>query len=205
MNRTLHLAEKSTRAPGDGDVRVGRRLRALRMERGLSLAELSAKAGLSIGALSQIERGLTSLRVRILWPIASALDVSPQALLGAEDGESHNDLYCVRADKRRNLPVRSEGIRKELLSPPGATLTGMLVTVEPGGGTETYAHTGHEFGVVTAGEVELVVDAAAYHLKTGDSFAFRSSLTHSFRNPGQVPCTILWVNSQKPQVPTDAD
>ncbi|TIU93021.1 MAG: helix-turn-helix transcriptional regulator, partial [Mesorhizobium sp.] len=41
----------------DADVRVGRRVRALRLERKLSLAELAAKAGISIGALSQIERG----------------------------------------------------------------------------------------------------------------------------------------------------
>lgn len=100
--------------------------------------------------------------------------------------------------------MRSEGIRKELLSPPGAALTGMLVTVEPGGGTEAYAHTGHEFGIVSAGETELVVKAATYALKTGDSFAFRSTLLHSFHNPGLVPCTIIWVNTQRPQDPTDA-
>nr|WP_245502620.1 helix-turn-helix transcriptional regulator [Mesorhizobium sp. M1A.F.Ca.IN.020.06.1.1] len=32
----------------DADVRVGRRVRALRLERKLSLAELAAKAGISI-------------------------------------------------------------------------------------------------------------------------------------------------------------
>ncbi|MDG4908965.1 helix-turn-helix transcriptional regulator, partial [Mesorhizobium sp. WSM4898] len=86
----------------DADVRVGRRVRALRLERKLSLAELAAKAGISIGALSQIERGMSSLRVKVIWPLAAALDIEPSALI-ADGDEAVNDLYCVRADKRRAI------------------------------------------------------------------------------------------------------
>ncbi|TIT56945.1 MAG: cupin domain-containing protein, partial [Mesorhizobium sp.] len=35
-------------------------------------------------------------------------------------------------------------------------------------------------------------------LKTGDSFAFKSTLLHAFRNPGAEQCQILWVNTTKP-------
>jgi transcriptional regulator with XRE-family HTH domain len=191
------LAEKPKDA-NDADVRVGRRVRALRMERKLSLAELAGKAGISIGALSQIERGMSSLRVRVIWPLAAALDIEPSALI-ADGDNAVNDLYCVRAGSRRSLPVRSEGIAKQLLSPPAAALTGLLVTVDPGGGTaEAYAHAGHEFGIVLTGEVELTVDATKYVLKTGDSFAFKSTLAHAFRNAGDERCEILWVNTTKP-------
>jgi transcriptional regulator with XRE-family HTH domain len=182
----------------DADIRVGRRVRALRLERNLSLADLAARAGISIGQLSQIERGMSSLRVRVIWPLAAALDIEPSALI-ADDSQAASDLYCVRANARRALPVRSEGIAKALLSPPAAALTGMLVTVEPGGGTaESYAHAGHEFGLVLSGEVELTVDAAKYLLKAGDSFAFRSTLLHAFRNAGNERCQIVWVNTTKP-------
>ena len=173
-------------------------MRALRLERNLSLAELAAKAGVSIGALSQIERGMSSLRVKVIWPLAAALDIEPSALI-TDGNDAGNDLYCVRADKRRQIPVKSEGIAKALLSPPGATLTGLLVTVEADGGTaEAYAHVGHEFGYVLSGEVELVVDSTKYVLKAGDSFAFKSTLLHAFRNPGAERCQILWVNTTKP-------
>jgi len=192
------LDETAERPKDDADVRVGRRVRALRLERKLSLAELAAKTGISIGALSQIERGMSSLRVKVIWPLAAALDIEPSALI-ADGNEAVNDLYCVRADKRRQIPVKSEGIAKALLSPPGATLTGLLVTVEADGGTaEAYAHIGHEFGYVLSGEVELVVDSTKYVLKGGDSFAFKSTLLHAFRNPGTEPCEILWVNTTKP-------
>jgi transcriptional regulator with XRE-family HTH domain len=192
------LDDVAEKPKDDADIRVGRRVRALRLERSLSLAELAAKAGISIGALSQIERGMSSLRVRVIWPLAAALDIEPSALI-ADGGDAGNDLYCVRAGSRRSLPVRSEGIAKQLLSPPAAALTGLLVTVEPGGGTaEAYAHAGHEFGIVLSGEVELTVDAAKYVLKNGDSFAFKSTLSHAFRNAGGERCQILWVNTTKP-------
>ena len=74
----------------------------LRLERNLSLAELAAKAGISIGALSQIERGMSSLRVRVIWPLAAALDIEPSALI-ADGGDAVNDLYCVRAGSRRRF------------------------------------------------------------------------------------------------------
>jgi transcriptional regulator with XRE-family HTH domain len=192
------LDQAAEKPKDDADVRVGRRVRALRLERSLSLAELAAKAGVSIGALSQIERGLSSLRVKVIWPLAAALDIEPSALI-ADGNDAVSDLYCVRANSRRQIPVKSEGIAKALLSPPAATLTGMLVTVEAGGGTvEAYAHPGHEFGFVLSGEVELVIDSTTYGLKTGDSFAFKSTLLHAFRNPGAERCQILWVNTTKP-------
>jgi transcriptional regulator with XRE-family HTH domain len=193
----LDAAEKPKESH-DADIRVGRRVRALRLERHLSLADLAAKAGISIGALSQIERGMSSLRVRVIWPLAAALDIEPGALI-ADGGDTVNDLYCVRAGSRRPLPVRSEGIAKQLLSPPAAALTGLLVTVEPGGGTaEAYAHAGHEFGLVLSGEVELTIDDSKYVLKAGDSFAFKSTLVHAFRNSGTERCQIAWVNTTKP-------
>lgn len=190
--------ETSGRGSAAADIRVGRRLRALRMERNLSLAQVAAKAGISIGALSQIERGRSSLRVRVVWPLAAALEVEPSALI-ADDGDTASDVYCVRAARRRRLPVQSEGIAKELLSPPGATLMGLLVTVAPGGGTPAYTHAGHEFAIVTSGELEIVIDSSAYRLRAGDSVAFRSTMPHAFRNPGAEPCTVLWVNTQKPR------
>jgi len=192
------LDELAGKPKDDADVRVGRRVRALRLERKLSLAELAARTGVSIGALSQIERGMSSLRVRVIWPLAAALDIEPSALITDGD-DAASDLYCVRAGSRRSLPVRSEGIAKALLSPPGAALTGLMVTVEPGGGTaEAYAHAGHEFGMVLSGEVELTVDGARYTLRSGDSFAFKSTLRHAFSNTGGERCQILWVNTTRP-------
>ncbi|MFA5956723.1 cupin domain-containing protein [Hyphomicrobium sp.] len=189
--------DASDQTPSEADVRLGRRIRALRLERKLGITEVAQRAGISVGALSQIERGLTSLRIRVLWPLAAALGVEPHSLL-SNDQETTGDLYVVRASGRKEIPVRSEGMRKELLSPPGSVLTGLLVHVEPGGGTgESYSHAGYEFGLVKKGQVELTIDSVIYLLKTGDSFAFKSTLKHSFRNRGKERCEIVWINTTK--------
>ena len=205
---TSDLDEATVKPASDiseADIMVGRRIRALRLESGLSLAELATRTGISIGALSQIERGMSSLRVKVIWPLAAALNVEPSMLI-SEGNEAASDIYCVRATNRRDLPVHSEGIRKQLLSPPGAALTGMTVEVESGGGTaEAYAHSGHEFGFVMSGTVELTVDATKYLLRQGDSFAFKSTLLHSFRNSGAEKCVILWVNTVKPSEVRDGN
>jgi transcriptional regulator with XRE-family HTH domain len=194
------VIEKQSRDANEADVLVGRRVRALRIERNMSLNDLASKTGISIGALSQIERGLSSLRVKVIWPLAAALSVEPSALIG-DGNEATSDLYCVRSHLRRELPVHTEGIAKVLLSPPGAALTGMIVTVEAGGGSQgAYAHAGHEFGLMLSGEVELEVDGTRYQLKKGDSFAFKSTLLHSFTNHGSALAEILWVNTNKPEL-----
>lgn len=189
--------DASDQTPSEADIRLGRRIRALRIERKLGITEVAQRAGISVGALSQIERGLTSLRIRVLWPLAAALSVEPHSLL-ADDENKSSDLYVVRAVKRKEVPVRSEGMRKELLSPPGSVLTGLLVHVDPGGGTgDSYSHAGYEFGLVKKGQVELTIDSVVYLLKPGDSFAFKSTLKHSFRNGGKERCEIIWINTTK--------
>ena len=46
------------------DIALGRELRRLRKTRGLSLGEVAGKAGLSLGLISQVERGITSPSIR---------------------------------------------------------------------------------------------------------------------------------------------
>ena len=55
------------------DLTVGRRLRLLRQKRGRSLQDLATATGLSIGLISQIERGLSSPSVKNLVALGEAL------------------------------------------------------------------------------------------------------------------------------------
>ena len=55
--------------------RVGRHLRALRLERGLSQARLAELAGLTTEAVSRFERGAKEPRLSSLERLAAALQV----------------------------------------------------------------------------------------------------------------------------------
>ncbi len=62
-------------------MRMGRRVRGRRIALEWSMPELSAKSGVSIRFLSQLEAGTANISVRRLWDVASALETSPAELL----------------------------------------------------------------------------------------------------------------------------
>jgi len=182
------------------DVEVGRRIRDLRRTRQLSLETVAAHTELSIGFLSQIERGLSSPSLRVLATIADVLGVGIAALFGASPGtDGASDQVVTRGSQRPELKLWRTGVSKQLLSAAGAEnrLNLFLVHLEPGGSTgdELYTHDGEEAGLVLEGEMMLTVDTETWSLKTGDSFRFASRRPHRFSNPADdAKAVVLWVN-----------
>src|SRR5437870_1926515 len=72
------------------DLEVGRRIRDLRRTRELSLETVALRTDLSIGFVSQIERGLSSPSLRVLATLADVLGVGIAALFGARPGDDGN-------------------------------------------------------------------------------------------------------------------
>jgi len=182
------------------DIEVGQRLRDLRHKKSLSLETVAARTELSVGFLSQIERGLSSPSLRALVTLADVLGVGVAALFGTggHDGPAA-DGVVTRAPERAELKLWRTGISKQLLNPAGADgrLNLFLVHIEPGGSTgdELYTHEGEEAGLVLEGEMTLTVDADTWTLKTGDSFRFASRRPHRFSNPADdARAVVLWVN-----------
>ena len=62
---------------------IGKRIRTFRNAQGISLEELSFKAGLNAAHLGQIERGLRNPTIETLNRIATALDISFYELIGS--------------------------------------------------------------------------------------------------------------------------
>ena len=182
------------------DLAVGRRIRELRREHKLSLETIADRTDLSIGFLSQIERGLSSPSLRVLATLADVLGVGIAALFGSKPGDDPASGGVVtRQPQRAELKLWRTGISKQLLSPAGTEnrLNLFLVHLEPGGNTgdELYAHDGEEAGLVLEGEMTLTVDAETWSLKTGDSFRFASRRPHRFSNPAEdAKAVVLWVN-----------
>jgi transcriptional regulator with XRE-family HTH domain len=182
------------------DVAVGRRIRDLRRVRHFSLETVAERTSLSIGFLSQIERGLSSPSLRVLATLADVLGVGIAALFGASpNSDGASDQVVTRGLQRPELKLWRTGVSKQLLSPASAEnrLNLFLVHLEPGGSTgdELYTHDGEEAGLVLDGEMMLTVDSETWSLKTGDSFRFASRRPHRFSNPAQgAKAVVLWVN-----------
>lgn len=182
------------------DAEIGAGLRKLRRARGLSLEDLASRTSLSIGFLSQIERGLSSPTLRVLAAVADALDVGLGTLfpVGAAGGQEPA-ATIVRRSGRSELQLWRSGIRKQLLTPhaEGSKLNVYIVEMERGAATgdELYTHHGEEAGLVMQGAMLLSIESESWTLQEGDSFRFLSSRPHRFANVADGETRVLWVNS----------
>lgn len=176
---------------------VGHRLRLRRKVRRLSLQDVAERSGLSIGLVSQIERGLSTASLRSLNLICRALDMPMRWLFECEAEAANDTGVVVRASARRYMDLGSKGMAKELMSPDSiADIQMMRIVIQPGGssGDSPYNHpTGAKCGTVLAGQLGLAVDGQEYQLGPGDSFAFKAISQHRFWCVGNAPCEVIWV------------
>jgi transcriptional regulator with XRE-family HTH domain len=196
--------ESSAPRPGDPlDAFVGERVRSLRHQRAVSLQVVAERAELSVGFLSQIERGLSSPTLRDLFRIAAALDTDLGFFFDA-DGmrENTSDSIVVRLPQRQNVAFHA-GVVKHRLTPPGdSPLVMYMVTIEPHGrtGEALYTHRGEEAGLVLQGRLLLTVENTDHLLNEGDSFRFHSNRPHRFSNPAGTVTRVVWVNVTQPEM-----
>jgi transcriptional regulator with XRE-family HTH domain len=182
----------------DEIVAVGKAIRTLRKEKGLSLRELSRLAGLSTSFLSMVERGRSSLALTSLNNVAKALDTDLADLFISERKVrvSHPLPHVSRAEEDGRLAIASSQRVYKVLSPraPGLILEPLLVTVQPNSGfEEPYNHEGEEFAHVIEGELIFTVDGEDHHLGPGDSIHLLSTVPHAIRNDADEPAKVLWV------------
>jgi transcriptional regulator with XRE-family HTH domain len=179
-------------------VENGNRLRALRGERGLTILELAAKAAVSAGMISQIERGNSNPSINTLQRLCAALDVIPWEFL---DHSKRNAAaasappFVRRSSQRPQMVFGEGGLVKELLSPQYAeNLRFMFVTMPPGTFTEdVVVGPGQKAGYVISGTAELTVGEHAVILEEGDSFQFDSSVNHLLSNPSDGETKVIWI------------
>ena len=185
---------------------LGRSIRRRRMELGLRGIDLAKNTGLSTSFLSQIEKERTSPSVSTLKKIAEALDTSvasffESAFPDQEQGEeSEHQSPVVRESERKVLSL-GEGVNFFLLNNNlnhGVKL--MLNVLNPGATTseQLYSHQGEEAGLVLEGELEIQLEKRKYHLQSGDSISFKSTIPHRKTNTGKSKSISVWGNTMVP-------
>ena len=182
------------------DLWLGQQLRQLRKQQGRSLSDVARACGMSVGLLSQIERGLSSASVKVLQLLAREFRVSVNSLLrNAEHTEGEDDGRVTRAGAHRYIDLKEKGISKEMYTPPACHSMDLCrASIEPGGSTGNELFVtgqGEQIGVVLKGSLELWVGDRVILLKEGDSFCYASSTPRRWRNPGTQTTEVIWAIS----------
>jgi len=178
---------------------LGPEIRALRKSRGLSLQALAKATDRSIGNLSEIERGQSSVTIPVLGRIAAALGVDITFFFtGSVVADAAERDVIVRHEARRKIQFTSGGATEELLSPRlNAPIEMYMTTFKPGFGTGNVPRqrVADEAGLVLAGEIELHMDGKVHRIRAGDSFLLPAGGSHLSNNPGPEDAVIVWVAS----------
>jgi len=171
---------------------IGDRMRFLRKKARLTLRDLSERSGLSINAISRIEKNLTSPTVSTLHRLSMALGIPVSAFFQDEITER---VVLIRSGSRKTMRMKGRvmemlgsGIVDPLCEP-------LLITVDGGEKTTTgqSMHPGEEFAYCLQGSITFYISGRAYELNEGDSLLFKSDLGHSWENKKDAPAKILLI------------
>ncbi|WP_328540146.1 helix-turn-helix domain-containing protein [Streptomyces sp. NBC_00344] len=165
---------------------VGPRLRALRRQRGTTLAQLSAATGISLSTLSRLESGQRRPTLELLLPLAKVHGVPLGELVDAP--ETGDPRVHPRPFSRHGMTIipltRHLGglsAYKQVL-PPGKGATGEL---------EQRVHEGYDWLYVLSGRLRLVLGAHDLVLTAGEAAEFDTRTPHAFANAGTEPVEFL--------------
>ncbi len=172
---------------------IGERIKSLRNERNMTLAELSQKTNLSPSYLSQLERDKTTPSISSLVEIANAMDVNVRYFFEEEkstelafvtrkslapfqdiDYSTSQELPLTPVDEPSRLRVWQYNL------PKGASLT--VDALEEG----------ENFCIVLSGEVALEIGDEKIILGEGDSAAFAATQSHTLTNESGELSVILY-------------
>lgn len=210
----------STQPDRSGPAHVGARLRERRMSLRISVRELARRLSLSPSLISQIERGKTTPSVTTLYAWTNELELSMDGLFAEGDaqvspehpsksvlaevlaGHSEAPLSAaehdpvVRAHEREGVQLAS-GVRWTRLTHSDDSAVEHYYAVYESGGASCDAsallrHTGHEYGYVISGSLEVTLGFRTHTLGPGDAIAFPSTMPHRLAAVGDDPVHAIW-------------
>ncbi len=172
---------------------LGERLRARRKDIGLTMQQVADQAGLSVGFISQIERGITSPSLSSLVSVSRVLGLHVSEFLVQPPAR----VPQTRRNERPVYAISESALAYERISSsfPGSVLRSVIMHEPPGHRSEPIAHDGEEMMFVLEGAVTVEVDGERSVLQAGDSIHFPSTKVHSTWNHSDRPATILWAGT----------
>jgi len=175
---------------------IGQKIKELRVGKGFTLKDLSEKADLSIGFLSQVERGMASIAVTSLEKVAEVLEVDlsffftpPKKHVTSVMRSYEHEVFSV--EESRFYYRLANDLEQTTLEP-------MLINLLPNQtreGITPYSHKGEEFVYVLEGVLTVFVGEEQHQLNPGDSIHMLSSIPHEWANFTNKLVKVLCVST----------
>lgn len=163
---------------------AGSRLRELRAEHDLTLAEVAEETGISISTLSRLEAGKRKVTLELLLPLAQVYRVGLDELV--EPVPLSDPRVRQRAVRRGGmtmvpLSTRAGGVQAYKLTYPRAR----------SGPPEPKAHAGYEWLYVLSGRLRMLLGEHDLILEPGEAAEFDTRIPHWFGAVGDQDAEVL--------------
>jgi len=183
------------------EVAIGREVRGFRRQKEITVAELSALTGLSIGMLSKIENGITSPSLTTLQTLANALSVPLTSFF--RGFEENRDVVHVKAGEAVEMERAGTraGHQYNLLGHIGSNASGVMVEPymitlnEQSDVFPTFQHAGIELLYMLEGEIEYRHGDQLFLMQPGDSLFFDADAPHGPEKLNVLPARYLSIIS----------
>ncbi len=176
-------------------MKIGARIKDLRIRHGITLKELANKTGLTVSFLSQLERDLTSPSIKSLEKVARSLNTKVGYFFAGE--EQKELLFIKKGMGKKSIDIKrkitSEIIASDFLD---IKMQPQVFTIGIGGELtkELIYPKGEKFGMVLKGKLELLCDSQNLVLKEGDSiYCAYVQRPHKLTNIGKTEAKFLWI------------
>ena len=174
------------------NIDIGTKIRSLRKDLNMSIADLAKKTQLSSGIISQIERNMVTPSIVTFWKISNGLGVSVGYFF---ENDENIGSPVVKKNLRKTLSISNSNAIYELLSPDlNRKIEFLYITLKKGDETteDLITHEGEECGVVIKGRLLVKTSEKDYLLEEGDSIYFSSTIPHRYINIGKETCESIW-------------
>ena len=176
---------------------LARRLRAVRRDNGLTLAQVSMATGISRSFLALLEKGQTDISLGRLLPLLEFFKLSMADVLEWNEGERDE---VVRAGEAPFLFSIVEGMDAYLAAPDrNRPFLPVLVVYQPGSTMGQYSeHDGDEFIFLIEGSVRISFqEEDSVVLSAGDSVFFSSRRPHLIATEGDSVARALVITTDR--------
>ena len=176
---------------------IGPKVKEIRKEKGYTLKTLSKKTDLSVGFLSQFERGLTSIAVDSLKKIAKILEIDISTFFKSTQNRNED---IIKSHEREILEIENQKFIHYLLTnkPKERSFLPKIVEILPMKADENlkpYKHNGEEFVYVLEGILTLYLKDEKKFLYPGDSAHYDSCKKHNWSNETNKKVKLLTIHS----------
>ncbi len=199
-NESGTTRDRDPREPvDDADIEaaIGRNVRALRLQQGLTVADMAARVGISKAMMSKIENAQTSCSLSTLALLAKGFDVPVTSLFRGADVERPAAFVTSGTGARIVRNGTKEGHEYQLLgSLRGEHKRLECLHVALSAKSKTYPlfqHPGTEFIYMLEGVMDYSHSRTVYRLEPGDSLQIDGEGAHGPVDLIQVPIRFLSV------------